>query len=110
KGRCDPSSPDGVKLLTRCQRHFSTHLHMLETEGRCSVATDRTRDRKHDTNAHWHSQTLSHIKVLLQMHARRSQSFFFPRMSLLLLEYVQMHKMSQSVMQVKGVLIHGALK
>lgn len=52
KGRCDPSSPDSAKLQARCQLHCSTHLHMLETEGRRSVATDRTRNRKHDTKTH----------------------------------------------------------
>ncbi|CAB1454555.1 unnamed protein product [Pleuronectes platessa] len=37
KGRCTPSSPDAVKLQARCQLHCSTHLHILETEGRRSV-------------------------------------------------------------------------
>lgn len=53
KGRCNPSSPDAAKLRARCQLHCSTHLHMLETEGRCSVATDRTRNCEHDTNSHF---------------------------------------------------------
>lgn len=50
KGRCDPSSPDGPELQDRCQLHCFIHLHMLETEGRGTVATDQ--NRKHDTNTH----------------------------------------------------------
>lgn len=53
KGRSNPSSPDVDKLQARCQLHCSTHLHMLEAEGRCSVATDRTRNCRHDKNTHF---------------------------------------------------------
>lgn len=91
EGRCDPSSPDGDKLLASCQLHRSTHLHMLETEGRRSIATDRT--RKHDTNSHEHSQTLSHQTPLAAAgQALTVFGCFFPRKSLLLLQYVQTHK------------------
>lgn len=68
KERYDPSSPDGTKFQVRCQLHYSTHLHMLETEGRGSAATDRT--RKHDTNTHLHTVT-SKSPLLLQ--TRHSQ-------------------------------------
>lgn len=50
KERCDPSSPDGAEFRARCQFHNTAHLHVLETEGGCGAATDRT--RKHDTNSH----------------------------------------------------------
>lgn len=101
KGRCDPPSPDGAKFRAKCQLlHCSTHLHMLETGGTHSAATDRTRNRKHDTNTHYEHALTSNSPVQLQ--TRRLQSFecFVPRVSLLLL-------FSQSA---ENVLIHDALK
>ncbi len=48
----------------------------------------------------------------MQLHIRLSQSFksFFPRVSLLLFHCASMHKMSQSIAEIKGILIHTALK